>query len=126
MDRERVAKRCQAEVSSMAKNKYFLPDELRDFVISLDSLVYAYPNGQTAEPISQASPLLRVEQVYGALADYLAHREIIDAYLRKGAADFEHLRQARATRTQYGTESSTRPGPKRPEPQYCAHLGVVH
>jgi uncharacterized protein (DUF433 family) len=71
-----------------------LPDDLRDFVISLDSLVYAYLNGQTAEPISQAFPLLRLEQVYSALAYYLAHREIIDAYLRKGAADFEHLRQA--------------------------------
>lgn len=38
--------------------------------------------------------MLRLEQVYSALAYYLAHREIIDAHLRKGAADFEHLRQA--------------------------------
>lgn len=62
--------------------------------ISLDSLVYAYLNGQTAEAIAQAFPLLTLEQVYGALAYYLAHRETIDAYLRQGSQDFERLRQA--------------------------------
>lgn len=62
--------------------------------ISLDSLVYAYLNGHTAEAIAQAFPLLTLEQVYGALAYYLAHRETIDAYLRQGSQDFERLRQA--------------------------------
>jgi hypothetical protein len=60
----------------------------------LDSLVYAYLNGQTAEAIAQAFPLLTLEQVYGALAWYLAHRETIDAHLRQGAQDYERLRQA--------------------------------
>lgn len=62
--------------------------------ISLDSLVYAYLNGQTAEAIAQAFSLLTLEQVYGALAYYLAHRETIDAYLRQGSQDFERLRRA--------------------------------
>jgi uncharacterized protein (DUF433 family) len=62
--------------------------------ISLESLVYAYLNGQTAEAIAQAFPLLTLEQVYGALAYYLAHRETIDAYLRQGSQEFERLRRA--------------------------------
>ena len=61
--------------------------------ISLDSLVYAYLDGQTAEAIAQAFPLLTLEQVYGALAYYLAHRETIDAYLRQGSQEFERLRE---------------------------------
>jgi uncharacterized protein (DUF433 family) len=62
--------------------------------ISLDSLIYAYLNGHTAEAIAQAFPLLTLEQVYGALAYYLAHRETINAYLRQASEDFERLRQA--------------------------------
>ena len=61
---------------------------------SLDSLIYAYLNGQTAEAIDQAFPLLTLEQVYGALAYYLAHRETIDAYLRDGNQQFARLRKA--------------------------------
>jgi len=62
--------------------------------VSLDSLVYAYLNGQTAEAIAQAFPLLTLGQVYGALVYYLAHRETIDTYLRAGNQQFERLRQA--------------------------------
>ncbi len=60
--------------------------------VSLDSLVYAYLNGQTAEAIAQAFPLLTLEQVYGALAYYLAHRDRIDAYLAEGSQELERLR----------------------------------
>jgi uncharacterized protein (DUF433 family) len=62
--------------------------------ISLDSLVYAYLNGQTAEAIAQSFPLLTLEQVYGALTFYLANRQQIDSYLQAGKADYERLRQA--------------------------------
>ena len=62
--------------------------------ISLDSLVCAYLNGQTAEAICQSFPLLTLEQVYGALTFYLANGEQIDDYLKRGNTDYEHLRQA--------------------------------
>jgi uncharacterized protein (DUF433 family) len=61
--------------------------------ISLDSLVYAYLNGQTAETIAQSFPLLTLEQVYGALTFYLANRQQIDDYLQRGEVDYEKLRQ---------------------------------
>jgi hypothetical protein len=38
-------------------------------------------------------PLLTLEQVYGAIAYYLAHQTEVDAYLRQGESDFAALRQ---------------------------------
>lgn len=61
--------------------------------VSLDSIVYAFLSGQTAESIAQSFPLLRLEQVYGAIAYYLAHREEIDTYLQRVRADYEAFRQ---------------------------------
>src|SRR6266511_3290705 len=49
--------------------------------VSLDSVVYAFWNGQTPESIVQSFPTLTLEQVYGAVAFYLAHRDEVDRYL---------------------------------------------
>jgi uncharacterized protein (DUF433 family) len=62
--------------------------------VSLDSIVYAFLDGQTAEAIAQAFPVLTLEEVYGAIAYYLAHREEVDAYLAGSRADYEAKRQA--------------------------------
>jgi uncharacterized protein (DUF433 family) len=69
--------------------------------VSLDSIVYAFLEGQTAESIAQSFPALTLEQVYGAITFYLANRPGIDAYLRREEAEFEALRQA--WRTQNAT-----------------------
>ena len=61
--------------------------------VSLDSLVYAFWEGQTAESLAQSFPVLTLEQVYGAITYYLANREVIDAYLRQQEADFAQLAQ---------------------------------
>jgi uncharacterized protein (DUF433 family) len=62
--------------------------------VSLDSIVYAFLEGQTAESIAQSFPVLTLEQVYGAITFYLANRPDIDAYLCREEAEFETLRQA--------------------------------
>ena len=62
--------------------------------ISLDSVVYAFLNGESPEGIAQDFPLLALEQVYGAIAFYLANREIIDEYLKAGEADFKELQNS--------------------------------
>ncbi len=62
--------------------------------VSLDSIVYAFLGGQTAESIAQSFPVLTLEQVYGAIAFYLANQSDIDAFLAKAKVDFEALRQA--------------------------------
>jgi len=61
--------------------------------VSLDSIVYAFVGGQTAESIAQSFPLLSLEQVYGAIAFYLANRGDVDAYLSKAREDYEAKRR---------------------------------
>jgi len=62
--------------------------------VSLDSIVYAFLSGQSAEAIAQAFPVLTLEQVYGAIAYYLAHRDDIDRYLESRRQDSAATRQA--------------------------------
>jgi hypothetical protein len=62
--------------------------------VSLDSVIHAFLNGQTAEGIAQSFPVLSLEQVYGAITFYLAHRSEVDAYLRGAKAFFEAQREA--------------------------------
>jgi hypothetical protein len=38
--------------------------------------------------------LLSLEQVYGAIAFYLANREFVDLYLEAGEAEFQRLQQS--------------------------------
>jgi uncharacterized protein (DUF433 family) len=61
--------------------------------VSLDSIVYAFLDGHTAESIQQSFPVLTLEQVYGVITYYLAHREVIEAYLREQEAAFELLKE---------------------------------
>jgi uncharacterized protein (DUF433 family) len=49
--------------------------------ISLDSIVYAFRRGESPETICQNFELLHLEEVYGAIAYYLANQVEIDAYL---------------------------------------------
>ena len=60
--------------------------------VSLDSIVYAFLSGQSAEGIAQAFPILTLEQVYGAIAHYLAHRDELDSYLDARQRDFDAKR----------------------------------
>jgi hypothetical protein len=55
--------------------------------------VYAFVEGQTAESIAQSFPLLSLEQVYGAIAFYLANRDEVDAYLARTRDDYEAKRR---------------------------------
>jgi uncharacterized protein (DUF433 family) len=61
--------------------------------VSLDSIVYAFLRGAAPESIAQSFPALTLEEVYGAIAFYLAHQTEIDAYLKEGEHEFEALRQ---------------------------------
>jgi uncharacterized protein (DUF433 family) len=61
--------------------------------VSLDSVVHAYLRGESPEGIAESFPALTLEQIFGSLAFYLAKRDKIDRYLRRGKEDFERLRQ---------------------------------
>jgi uncharacterized protein (DUF433 family) len=62
--------------------------------VSLDSVVHAFVCGSSAETIAQAFPVLNLEQVYGAITFYLAHREEVDRYLETRQRDFGAKREA--------------------------------
>jgi len=52
--------------------------------VSLDSIVYAFRVGESPETIRQNFASLTLEQVYGAIAFYLAHQAEVDANIRAG------------------------------------------
>jgi uncharacterized protein (DUF433 family) len=66
--------------------------------ISLDSVIYAFLNGQSPESIVQDFPLLQLEQVYGCITFYLANREFVEQYLQQGETAFQDLQQSLRTR----------------------------
>jgi uncharacterized protein (DUF433 family) len=62
--------------------------------VSLDSVVIVFQQGLSPETIvRECFPTLTLEQVYGAIAYYLAHREKIDSYLEQADAEYKALRQ---------------------------------
>jgi len=63
--------------------------------VSLDSVVVAFLNGWSPETMAaECFPTLTLEQIYGAITYYLAHRDEVDAYLQQADDAFETLRQA--------------------------------
>ena len=49
--------------------------------VSLDSVVYSFERGNSPEAIQKEFPLLRLPQIYGAIAFYLDHQAEVRAYL---------------------------------------------
>lgn len=65
--------------------------------VSLDSVVYAFLNGESPEGILDSYRALSLEQIFGSLAYYLANRVVVDEYLRQGELEYDRLyEEARA------------------------------
>ena len=62
--------------------------------VSLESVVYQFLQGESPEGIAQAYPSLSLLQVYGGITYYLAHRDRLDEYLKRGEARYEELARA--------------------------------
>ena len=60
--------------------------------VPLDSVVHAFHRGHSPEMIRAQYPSLTLEQVYGAVAHYLAHRGEVDAYLKRQDALWDQWR----------------------------------
>jgi len=52
--------------------------------VSLDSIVYRFREGLSPESIAESFPALTLEQVYDAIAFYLANKLMVDQYLLEG------------------------------------------
>src|SRR5215207_1017609 len=64
--------------------------------ISLDSVVIAYQQGYSPETIQQLYPALTLEEVYGAIAFYLANRDEVHENHQRQEARWQQLRQSAA------------------------------
>ena len=62
--------------------------------VSLDSIVHVFLDGSSPESIVESFPSVTLEEVYGALAFYLANRPEIDAYLSEAEREYERMRLA--------------------------------
>lgn len=60
--------------------------------VMLDSVVAAFDQGHSPESIRSQYPSLSLEQVYGTITYYLAHRDEVDAYLRRQDAEWAKWR----------------------------------
>jgi uncharacterized protein (DUF433 family) len=78
--------------------------------IALDSVVHPFKNGASPESILRSFPLIgSLENVYGAITFYLAHKDEVEAYLR----DQERLSQELA--------ANQSPLPRKPLEKVATH-----
>lgn len=66
--------------------------------VMLDSVVAGFQQGHSPETIQQQYPAASLEEVYGAIAWYLAHTEEAEQYLARQAAVWEREREKAARR----------------------------
>jgi uncharacterized protein (DUF433 family) len=69
--------------------------------VTLDSVVYSFLEGSTAEQILDQYPSLRLADVYAVISYYLRHQEDVEAYLgeqRRQAEDVRRQDEARFDR----------------------------
>lgn len=61
--------------------------------VSLESIIYQFLDGASAESVVDDFPTLSLEQVYGAITFYLANRAEMDAYLSETQRLWEDARK---------------------------------
>ena len=66
--------------------------------VTLDTLVYAFRDGATAEEIVQKYPSLLLEDVYSVIGYYLRRRDEVDAYLLEREQGAAKVRQENESR----------------------------
>lgn len=66
---------------------------ITDSRVSLDSVVYMFREGNSAESIKWSFPILTLEEVYGAITFYLGNQKKVDKYLIDSEKQFEVFRK---------------------------------
>jgi len=66
---------------------------ISDTRVTLDTLIARYQQGDTPEAIHDGFPTVPLTDIYAVVAYYLAHRDEVDAYLKKRDKEGEHIRQ---------------------------------
>jgi uncharacterized protein (DUF433 family) len=61
--------------------------------VTLDSVVWEFNQGASAEEIVDAYPSLRLADVYAVIGHYLRHRSEVEEYLRQREREAEEIRR---------------------------------
>lgn len=61
--------------------------------VTLDSVVYSFQEGSTAEEILEQYSSLRLADIYAVIGYYLRHREEVEAYIREQRRQAEEIRR---------------------------------
>ncbi len=61
--------------------------------VRLDSVIFAFQQGDSPEQIVDSFDSLRLADVYATIAYYLNHRETVEAYLQQQLADADALQK---------------------------------
>jgi uncharacterized protein (DUF433 family) len=69
--------------------------------VPIDTIVYHFKLGATAEEINYKFPSLRLTDIYGAIHYYLTHREEVERYLRLREAEADAVQQRIEADPQY-------------------------
>lgn len=69
--------------------------------VRIDTVIYAFNEGYTAEEIVSQYPTLNLSEVYAVLAYYLNDRTTIDKYLAERAYMAKAIQQDIESRTEY-------------------------
>ena len=67
--------------------------------VRLDTVVYAFNQGASAEEILQQYPSLALADVYATICYYLQHRTSVDEYLKDRQQEHERVRQLNESRS---------------------------
>jgi uncharacterized protein (DUF433 family) len=86
--------------------------------ISLDSVVYSFERGNSPVAIQKEFPLLRLPQIYGAIAFYLDHEAAIRSYLeaKERAIEESSIPLAQANPELWARLERARQAMSKPEP----------
>ncbi|MGH9837200.1 MAG: DUF433 domain-containing protein [Blastocatellia bacterium] len=77
------------EKSYVIKSEYGY--HITDSRVSLDSVVYDWLDGLSPESIVENFETLTLEEVYGAIAYYLGHRDEVDAQIKRNREKYDTL-----------------------------------
>jgi uncharacterized protein (DUF433 family) len=69
--------------------------------VTLDTIIYHFKIGATAEEIGYKFPSLRLTDIYGAIYYYLARREVVEEYLHQQETEGAAVQQRIESDPQY-------------------------
>jgi uncharacterized protein (DUF433 family) len=69
-----------------------------DTRVSLDTIIAAFKDGETAEEIVQQYPSLQLADVYAVIGYYLRHRSEVEAYLHRRKKQRDRTREQNQSR----------------------------